>query len=302
MPFVERPDLFHLPPGESTIWRYIDFTKFVSLLEKRALYFASVETLSKSDPFEGLYTKANLAADQIPFEMIPEEVRKENPAYADKDTYEKSVIQGTKAIRKTAKTWRAVTFVNSWHISTYESAAMWTLYLKSSEGIAIRSTVNRLRDSFSSYTEFAVFIGAVKYIDFDSEAILMGNPLLPYMHKRRSFEHEKELRAMIFGPQRGKISLTNASPGLYVQTDLDTLIEAVYVAPGAEDWFLELIRSVCSRYGMKKAICQSDLGSKSLYWGAKQPRRSPRRVSAGREEMRSPWRSRRGCVEEHKNT
>jgi hypothetical protein len=264
MPFVERSDLFHLPAGDSSIWRYIDFTKFVSLLEKSALYFASVETLSKSDAFEGLYTNANLEAEQVPFEKIPEEVRQENPAYADKDTYERSIIHNSKSYRKTHKTWRAITFVNSWHISTYESAAMWKIYLKSNEGIAIRSTVARLRASFSNYSD-PVFIGAVKYLNFESEAIPMENLLLPYMHKRKSFEHEKELRAMIWGSRHAKTGLADAPAGLYVDVGLDTLIDAVYAAPGAEDWFVELVRSVCSRYGLKKETRQSDLGSNSLY-------------------------------------
>jgi hypothetical protein len=37
--------------GNVKIWRYIDIVKFLSLLEKRALYFSRVDLLG--DPFEG---------------------------------------------------------------------------------------------------------------------------------------------------------------------------------------------------------------------------------------------------------
>src|SRR4029077_13607148 len=122
MPFVEHPE-FHLPAGQSKIWRYLDFTKFLSLLESKALYFASPETIAQSDPFEGLYTRANLAAEKIPFEAIPEEFRKQSPAYADKQTYENVVVRGFQSGREYTKRMRALTFVNCWHISEYESAA-----------------------------------------------------------------------------------------------------------------------------------------------------------------------------------
>jgi hypothetical protein len=41
------------PANENAkIWRYMDFTKFVSLLEKKALFFCRADKLG--DPFEGV--------------------------------------------------------------------------------------------------------------------------------------------------------------------------------------------------------------------------------------------------------
>jgi hypothetical protein len=266
MSFVEHPE-FHLPPGETSIWRYLDFTKLLSLLETNALYFASMETIARSDPFEGLYTRANLTAEKIPFEAFPEEFRKQSPAYADKWTYENVVVRGSQSAREFTKKMRAITFVNCWHISKYEPAAMWKAYLKSDEGVAIRSTVQRLKDSIANYSDFEVLIGAVSYIDFDSQMIPMTNLVLPSIHKRRSFEHERELRAVIWGMQHGKMALgSNSIPsGLKAAVDLDVLVESIYAAPAAGAWFAELLRSVCSRYNLKKQVIQSDLSSQSLY-------------------------------------
>src|SRR5260370_42500079 len=44
-------DRFELPPEDTKIWRYLNFTKFVGLLETRSLYFSSLARLE--DRFEG---------------------------------------------------------------------------------------------------------------------------------------------------------------------------------------------------------------------------------------------------------
>lgn len=41
-------------------------------------------------------------------------------------------------------------FVNCWHLNEYESAAMWDLYLKNEEGVAIQTTFNRIKKSLGT--------------------------------------------------------------------------------------------------------------------------------------------------------
>lgn len=47
----ETHPAFQQPSRETMIWRYMSFAKFVSLLEKKALFFARLDRLG--DPFEG---------------------------------------------------------------------------------------------------------------------------------------------------------------------------------------------------------------------------------------------------------
>jgi hypothetical protein len=44
------------PPDDAVLWRYMDFTKFVSLLETSALFFCRPDQLG--DPFEGSISPA----------------------------------------------------------------------------------------------------------------------------------------------------------------------------------------------------------------------------------------------------
>ena len=48
-----------IPPIETKLWRYMDFAKFVSLLESRALFFVRADKLD--DPFEGALSEVNKA-------------------------------------------------------------------------------------------------------------------------------------------------------------------------------------------------------------------------------------------------
>lgn len=204
--------LAFIPPEDMNIkiWRYMDFTKFVSLLDKGALYFARSDKFE--DPYEGVYPKT----DAIKY-------------FGD--------LKASSRMREISK---QMVYVNCWHINEYESAAMWRLYLKSNEGVAIQSTFKRLIDSFKGINA-PIFIGKVTYIDYSKESIPQRNLNIfyPFLYKRKSFEHERELRAVLgdLNPQKEPV---------YVGVDISTLIEKVYVAPTSEDWFYDLINSIVS--------------------------------------------------------
>jgi hypothetical protein len=236
---------FEKPKERARIWRYMDFTKFVSLLDNKALFFPRADKLG--DPFEGSFSKANIP--------IREEIyRGEN----DLTTEEVSEIY---------KSLPEFTAISCWHINWYESAAMWKLYLKSNEGIAIRSNFERLRNSLKDKKN-DIYIGKVKYIDYEKETVPEG-PLLCFMHKRKSFKHEAELRAIIQQKipavgvsKRSKRPLNN---GLYVPVDLDILITRIYVAPTSPKWLVHLVESITNQYGLNKKVLQSDLDKEPFF-------------------------------------
>ena len=270
MAYNEHPEFQTPVLPQAKIWRYMDLAKLLSLLENSALFFVRVDKLANVDPFEGYYTSANIQADNIRFEDLPQEWQ-ERTNIKDAQTF-KIIIDNNKKIREFVKTEREFTFVSSWHCQEHESAAMWNLYIKSQEGIAVESTFERLTSSFAKYEEFEIHAGMVKYIDYESEFIPMGNLLSPFMYKRKSFEHERELRALIWTPQHGKNVMWDPSKnrfrdatGLSVPVDINVLINRVYLAPTAASWTLDLIRSVLHRYGVEAQVIQSDLASKPVY-------------------------------------
>jgi hypothetical protein len=42
------------PDDNQVVWRYMSLSKFISMISKKELYFASLQQLAKADKFEGL--------------------------------------------------------------------------------------------------------------------------------------------------------------------------------------------------------------------------------------------------------
>lgn len=61
MPYSQHPIFDNVPADETKIWRYLDFTKLVSMLDAKSLYFSSLNQIAAFDAFEGLYTRADRA-------------------------------------------------------------------------------------------------------------------------------------------------------------------------------------------------------------------------------------------------
>ncbi len=247
--------VFRQPANENEkVWRYMDFTKFVSLLESRSLYFTRADRYD--DPFEGSYPRINVMARQVVPDDVPEE---------HKDKYRESMAK----LGNINRNWPRYTAINCWHLNNHESAAMWRLYLKSNEGIAIQSTYQKLRDCFAKANE-DIYLGLVKYIDYETEWIEVGNLLTPFVHKRKSFEHEREVRAVVMkwppGDDTGlDFTQETISHGLHFPIDLGLLIEHIYVAPDAPQWFAGLVDSVTKCFGDHYPVIQSKLNQEPLY-------------------------------------
>lgn len=241
------------------IWRYLDIAKYLSLLEKRSLYFSRSDLLG--DPFEGslpsTHGQINLTelAKQHAAELLKLQPDQVEPPQSIHNM-----------IRKNS-------FVCSFHMNEHESAALWSIYTKAKQGVAIQSTFSKLCDCFKDYSDNPIYIGMMNYIDYSTETIpIIENAFLPLLYKRKSFEHEKELRAVIPFPKEfypeprlGTIvTFISSQNGLDVKVDLDVLIERIYVAPTTEKWIRDLLISVTQKYGIDKPIEQSSLDANPI--------------------------------------
>jgi hypothetical protein len=238
--------VFKPAPPNGKLWRYSDLAKLVSVLGNRAPYFPV--TSSFDDPYEGELPR--ILSETVPRDILP-------------------VMQRA----------RFTMFVNCWHLNSYESAAMWQIYARLNEGVAIQSTFGRLISSFKGFSRLPsdlppptqVYAGMVDYIDYDLENVSNRhwalNAFSMVMHKRRSFQHENEVRAVCSISQncavRGQFSA--AHPGIYVDCDLSSLIEAIYVSPLAPAFFRKSVEMVLERFELKVPVIQSDLMSKPIY-------------------------------------
>lgn len=229
MPYEKSPVFIPAAEG-SPIWRYMDFTKLVSMLVERSLFFCRADRLD--DRFEGSMSRASVRARD-------ESVSTRLPEFHEAE------------LRRT--------YINSWSMGRYESDALWRVYVGTRDGVAVRSTFGRLARSLDA-EERPVHIGRVEYIDYDNDSIPEDHVLHPFVFKRRSFDYERELRAVTQIPAAG-----DAPGGLLVPCDLKALVTAIRVSPAAEPWFASLVRSVLKTYDLNVPVEESDLLADPVY-------------------------------------
>lgn len=233
------------------IWRYVDLTKFLDLLNSKSLYFTRLDKFD--DIFEGAVPVKTAQTRRIP----------KHQAFVDGEII--NFFEIPENYIEHQKREREKFAANCWHMNDYESAAMWRLYLKSNEGIAVQSNFNKLKKILSKpRTQF--FVGTVSYIDYENDDLKFENTFLPFVHKRKSFSHENELRIIIpiEAPNNfGKIDLKNG--GWKIKVDLNDLIENIYISPESPEWITKLVADTCQKFGYNFNVINSRLNDKPIY-------------------------------------
>jgi hypothetical protein len=248
--YIHHPS-FERPDAAATIWRYVDFAKFVDLIDRAKLFFARADSMT--DPWEGAMSPQMESANVDKLVRMQEEAdsRLEQilPNYAS---------FGTNNIQcEYQKAWRQMRtrmYLSCWCLGEQESAAMWELYGSAGSGIAIRSTFGRLEQALPSDWAYPILAGKVHYLDYQRQEMPLGNAFDRFLRKRLSFEHERELRMII--DTHNELAPRG---GLRVPVALEILLHRIHVAPTAPDWFAELVQRTVGRYGLEPVVIRSDL-------------------------------------------
>ena len=227
---------FTKPDGDTTIWRYMNFLKFMSLLEKRALFFSNMTILRQGDNHEGTYNDATINEyEEKPVSMLHH--------------------VGSDMLRNFGR----FIAVNCWHMNKIESTGMWDVYLRGEFGVAIQSTVERLGNAMQKPEGVFgdISIGKVNYLNEDEPIPEPDgfNALNAALWKRNSYQYEQELRAVaVVSPEQSyKYS------GVYVPVELGQLVQRIVISPKAPRWYSELISSISEKYQLGERVAQSRL-------------------------------------------
>ncbi len=200
----------------------MDLSKFLSLIQKKSLFFAQWRTLK--DQWEGVY---NFLSDIDP-----------NTRYG---------AQIINTLLVMSYTW----MVSCWTVAEYESAVLWKTYLTGEDGVAIQSTENRLLESLGDrFNELRMTKGLINYGwgDDPPNGDVQGRAFDSYFyHKREIFEHEREYRLAYSIPPNQAAAIS----GQFVDVNLETLIERVYVAPDAKPWLGELLAEITGEFNFE---------------------------------------------------
>jgi hypothetical protein len=250
---AEQHESFNRPDNPDVkIWRYMNLAKFLWMLQHAALYFSRSDHLG--DPFEGHYTLANSREED---EFVATQMK--DPEFAKFG--EERHRQNFKSILSASQYMKTLLFVNCWHMNEHESLAMWKLYATHQDSVCIQSRCSRLVQLLPG----DAFVGTVKYIDYNSQRIDWGNALEYIAHKRLSFYHERELRAVLWKASMTRKYKKVGEVGLIVPADVNYLIENIYVNPNADGLLVDVLEGLRSSYGLTAPILKSDVNAGPTY-------------------------------------
>lgn len=249
---------YRRPVPETVLWRYMDFAKFVAMLNSGGFYFARADKLG--DPFEGARGLASRKAEWTDFTLnyyrealrtLPGRIGPPDEAYVEREAARLNAEferMGEEDVRST--------FVSCWHANDGESEAQWRLYAPgSSSGLAVRTKFGMLDQSLDQSVD--VKAGYVRYVDF---AKVFAGSYDRVFWKRASLSHENEVRAVV-----GPLNEQTQDEGLIVKANLTAGIDAVVVSPYAPPWFDDLVRDTLNRFGVSIAVEKSSLLAVPFY-------------------------------------
>lgn len=230
---------YKVPKDECVLWRYMDFIKFISLLESRSLYFCRADKLRNIDPFEATLTRPQIINQVV---NLSGATMKESHLYP-------ALIELTSMLHEQEY---SRTYINCWHMNERENIKMWEVFVPS-YGVAIKTNYERLKASFIK-TNKAANVCIVKYLDYNTEGKIQQFTTDVVAQKHKHYEYENELRLIHFAPHNSE-----RKSGLYIKINLDILIQEIYIDPRVEIWFSELVDSVFSTYKRKYRIASKPI-------------------------------------------
>jgi hypothetical protein len=233
-----------LPENGTKVWRYVDFARFVSILDSSSLWFARLDTFG--DSYEGATSIPAFAASM-------------DRAHADGHEWAHNPPITIALMSSLMNAWLLSTFANCWNVQEGESLALWKIY--GTRGLAIQSSIARLKATFDTASVPEVRIGQVRYTD-DPEGDENGGygPFWNATTKRSIYDYEREVRVIRYeSPLPGELPAEEYERrlkaggfpvGHSIRVDLSQLIERVYLAPDCPSWLPSLVRSLLGRYNL----------------------------------------------------
>ena len=251
MPIANDP-LFKWPRARAKVWRYMDFSKLTSLLATKTLFFPRADRLQ--DEWEGAVPQNDVSA-------CGEMVAGSGEPQEDRATLIKNYPGAFSGFRRH-------TYVSCWHLNEGESAAMWRLYLKSDEGIALQTSFGCLRKELNQ-SERRIHIGKVRYLNYKKGSIpgvlpdeigpeRMVAPFAPFIFKRLGFSHEKEVRCVFQDSYNHSDDPSESECGLGIEVNVGELVKGIYVAPGTPAWLRDTVQSILDKFGIDRIVTSSE--------------------------------------------
>ncbi|UZE14747.1 hypothetical protein [Pseudomonas sp. B21-053] len=267
------------------IFRYMDLSKFLSLIHQKYLYFAKASSFE--DRLEGMPTDldgwlgsgvaemldivVNNVLPSLSLNTSPEErARREVEHDAAQERFKNRTIntvfgpQRIEDYSHYSSIFEAVSHwvdISCWHmdVGAPESMAMWKIYGAGSAAVCVVSSVGDVIRAMSIPQDIKLIVDKVSYLNFESDYVGIDNPLSVFFHKNGWYEFEKELRFVIHQSSNLDPRRERGGYGTSIEIDPGLLIKRVMVSPASSGWFLDLVSLIVKEAGLKVDVAKSKI-------------------------------------------
>jgi hypothetical protein len=221
--------------------RYLDVPRFISFQKTQSLYLCRSDLFP--DKFEGSFTLT-----------VKEAIS---------NSYKKNRIKYT--YEKFKRKLREGVFLNCWAHGVDDNMALWWLYGKTNDCVAITTTVARLKNALRQFDgEGQLFLRKVEYIkhwrDPDIEVKPYSNV---FKYKAVGYSFENEVRIIL-----DRFASTYEAPtkdeGIILPVDAQSFLHSIVVSPECSPWFKTIIEDILQRYDLSCPVRNSSMAKEPI--------------------------------------
>lgn len=273
---------------DTKIQRYMDFVKFMDIMENKQLFFCKINSFD--DKLEGASTPINnffssgaaSALDNLVNNALPSTLGSSyNSPEAIADAKKRAEEYELKSKKRTLptvfgdiniteeldhigilraqKNWLDI---SCWNIPEkhQENMAMWKIYGQSNQSVCISTTVGQLLNSLILPQSMKVATAKVKYIDHSEEYYDNSHKLDPFIHKHLAYKYESEARIIVYPQSQNPMLQRAKNPhGTSIKLKNNSFISEIKLSPEAPEWFYSLVRNIEKRYSIGVEVNRSNL-------------------------------------------
>ena len=221
--------------------RYLDVPRFINFLMTSSLYLCRSDLFP--DKFEGSFT----------------------PTVRDAicAAYSKNKIEYT--YEKFKKELREGVFINCWSLGVDDNMALWQLYGKTNDCVAITTTVKKLTETLDGFKGSGhLSICKVDYIRHWKDPEIDVKPYSSvFRYKTAGYGFEQEVR-VILDRFDSSFESDTKEDGVSIPVDLNAFLRSIVVSPECSTWFRAIIKDIALKYGVSCPVRNSSMAKEPI--------------------------------------
>ncbi len=234
MPIIQIPDRYLIPDENSTLRRYLSKEKAIDFLLTGELHFPRVDNFPNKDEIIFSIEDKN---------WIRNEHKKSGKADWLKNAEEEIASY---------ESFKTHTYINCWNNDNHEIRYLWNTYLNSTNGICIRTTVNKLQIILDR-SEESIQMAKIHYYDSISGRTRYFNTIGFFARKIKDDRKDNEVRFIL-----QKLRNSDLPKFVRIKTDINSFDEIIF-SPNRDDAFKEEILSIVKERSLTLTFSESKL-------------------------------------------